>query len=152
MKHVPIGLLTLAFVTSLFAGAQAAGMGGSASSQIRPWLGTWSCKVPGNPHTATFTSLFGGNAMTIYETGKVPSQETITLAKGKWIDQYADASGAYMTFVGTPSGKTINFKQNYPRGDAAILVTMASKNTYTTKFSATMNGKKMVERETCTRT
>jgi len=152
MKHVQSGLLTIAFVTSLFAGAQAAGMSGSASSQIKPWLGTWSCKVPGNPHTATFSPVFGGNAMTIAETGKVPSQEIVTLSKGKWIDQYADASGAYMTFVGTPSGKSINFKQNYPSGDAAILVTMASKNTYTTVFSATMGGKKMVERETCTRT
>ena len=154
MKHVRIGLLTLAFATSFFAGAQAAGMSGSAASQIKPWLGTWSCKVPGNPHTATFSPIFGGKAMTIAETGQVPSQENIVLdtKHGKWIDQYVDASGAAMTFIGTPSGKSLNFKQSYPSGDAAIFVTMASKNTYTTVFSVTMNGKKMVERETCTRT
>lgn len=154
MKHVQSGLLTLAFVTSLFAGAQAAGMGGSASGQIKPWLGTWSCKAGHNPHTATFSPIFGGKAMTISETGAVPSQETVSWdsTHKKWIDQYADASGMTMTSIGTPSGKSIDFKQVYPSGDAAIFVTMASKNTYTTVFSVTMNGKKMVEHETCTRT
>jgi hypothetical protein len=128
--------------------------GGSPASQIRPWLGTWSCKAPGNPHTATFTPVFGGSAMRISETGKNPSEEIITwdAAHHQWIDQYADASGMYNVMNGTPSGKSINFKVVYPQAGPTLTVTMASKNTYTTLFSATMGGKPIQERETCTRT
>ena len=143
MTQLRTALLVLAVLTM-----------GASANRIQPWLGTWSCKTAGNNHTATFSPLFGGKAMRISETGSVPSEELIAFdgKQQRWIDQYRDASGTYMDFVGTPSANKINFAQVYPSGDASILVTMASKNVYTTIFSATMNGKKMVEHETCTRT
>lgn len=125
----------------------------SPASRIQPWLGTWSCQVPGNNHTATFTPIFGGSAMRISETGKGASEEIIVwdAKRNKWIDQYADVSGMYSTMEGTQNGKTITFAQVYPTSGPVLTVTMSSKNTYTTAFTAMMNGKKMTEHEVCTK-
>jgi hypothetical protein len=155
MKYIRTTILAFACIASLTGLGNAAGMmGSSAADRIRPWLGTWSCKSPGNPHTATFTPVFGGTAMRISETGKPPSEEIVTWdsKSHKWIDQYADASGMYNTTEGTQTGNTIRFRQVYPAGSSSIVATMASKNTYTTLFTAMMNGKMIQQRETCTRT
>jgi hypothetical protein len=151
MKYIRTLVLVCTAAASLFAPAGAAAM--KPADQIRPWLGTWSCKAANNNHTAVFTPVFGGNAMRISESGKVPSEEIVTwdAKHKKWIDQYADASGMYNTMEGTPAGKSINFKVVYPSGGPSLLVTMQSKNTFTTAFSASMNGKTIQERETCTR-
>jgi hypothetical protein len=154
MKQFLTAILTCVFSASIAATALPAMMQtGFSASRIRPWLGTWSCRMAGNNHTATFTPVWGGNAMHISETGKVPSEETIFFdtKRGKWLDQYADASGAYATMEGTPSGNNIRFRQIYPAGNPTLLVTMASKNMYTTSYTMTANGKTMTQRETCTR-
>jgi hypothetical protein len=143
--------LALIGAASLMTAANAAAM--SPASKIQPWLGTWSCQAAGNPHSATFTPIFGGNAMRISETGKEASEEIIVFdtKRNKWIDQYADVTGAYSTMEGTQNGKTITFRQVYPGSGPVLTVTMVSKNKYTTNFAATMNGKKMTEHETCTK-
>lgn len=146
--------LALICAASLMTAAYAASMSSaSPASQIQPWLGTWSCQSAGNNHTATFTPIFGGNAMRISETGKGASEEIIVFdtKRHKWIDQYADVSGAYSTMEGTQRGKTITFSQVYPASGPVLTVTMASKNRYTTNFTAMMNGKKMTEHEVCTK-
>jgi streptogramin lyase len=152
MKYLRTALLLLICAASVAGVVQAANM---SASKIQPWLGTWSCTSPGNNHTATFTAVFGGNAMTIAETGKPASQETVWFdtKRGKWIDEYADASGEYNVEEGTPSGNSIHFVQVYPASSGpTLLVTMKSSTTYTSLFSATMNGKHIAIRETCTKT
>lgn len=147
--------------TMLFGAATIAMLAGTAAAapikpadSIRPWLGTWSCSAPGNPHTATFTPIFGGKGMRIIETGRMPSEETIVfdIKRGKWIDLYADATGAYNTMEGTPSGKTIRFTQVYPAARTVLTVTMPSSTTYRTTYTGMMNGKAFTAREVCTRT
>jgi hypothetical protein len=129
-------------------------MGGSAAAHIQPWLGTWSCKTVGNNHTATFSPIFGGSGMRISETGKLPSEELVLWdgKRQKWIDQYTDSSGAYSTMEGTQSGNTYRFVTVYPAGGPTLSVVMPNKTTYSTTFMGMMNGKKMVQRETCTKT
>ena len=153
MKDIRTMIIAFGCVASVGSVGNAAAMSANPAAQIRPWLGTWSCRAAGNNHTATFTPLFGGNAMRISETGKNPSEEIVIwdLKRRLWIDQYADASGTYNTMQGVPSGKRVNFKVVYPAAGPTLLVTMASKNTFTTMFSASMNGKAIQQRETCTR-
>jgi hypothetical protein len=154
MKHIRTLVLVFACTASLAGVVYGASMSSaSPAAQVRPWLGTWSCKAPGNNHTATFTPIFGGNGMRISETGKVPSEEIVVwdAKRHLWIDMYSDASGMYNTMEGTPSGKTIHFREVYPGPGATVLATMASKSTYSTTFTASMNGKMMQQRETCTR-
>lgn len=156
MKRFQSALLTLVFAASAAGAAHAAMQGGSSSAaRLKPWLGTWSCRASGNNHTATFSPIFGGTAMRISETGAIPSEEIVVFDSkhNQWVDQYADASGMYNTMAGPQSGNTIHFAQLYPAGSGTKLtVSMPSKNTYTTLFSATINGKKIASRETCTRT
>lgn len=152
MKHLRTLILSLAGAATLAAAANAAAM--KPADRIRPWLGTWSCKAAGNNHTATFTPVFGGSGMRIAETGKMPSEEIVIFdsKRSKWIDQYTDATGAYNTMEGTPSGNTIRFTQVYPAANTVLTVTMPSKNEFRTTFTGTMNGKTMTQREVCTRT
>lgn len=145
MKHLMMIALALCCTASAAAAA-------SPADQIKLWLGTWSCSVPGNPHTATFSPIFGGNGMRISETGKMPSEELVIWdsKSQKWIDQFANAAGMYNTMQGTPRGNTIVFKQVYPPVSSTLMV-MKNGNTYKTTFTGMMNGKTMTERETCTR-
>ena len=146
MKYPQSAILAVAASAMLSAGAYAATMqGGSASSRMQPWLGTWACRAAGASHTATFTPVFGGRGMRISETNTPASEEIIIFdsKRNRWIDQYADASGAYFTLEGPQRGNTIRFSQVYPAGNAAILVRMTSKNVYTTTYTATLNGKKI---------
>ena len=152
MKNLRSFLFALAAGTMLTGMVNAAAM--KPADRIRPWLGTWSCKAPGNSHTATFTPIFSGNGMRIAENGRMHSEETIVFdsKSGKWIDQYADATGGYSTMQGTQSGNTIRFTQVYPAANTLLTVTMPSSTTYRTTFTGTMNGKTMTQREVCTRT
>jgi hypothetical protein len=149
-------MFTLICAASLVAPGSAAMMGGSAAAHVQPWLGTWSCKAPGNNHTATFSPIFGGSGMRISETGKPSSEELVMWdsKRQKWIDQYTDATGAYSTMVGTQTGNNAyHFTTVYPSAmGPTLMVTMPNKSTYTTTFTGMMNGKKLVQHETCTKT
>jgi hypothetical protein len=152
MKHIRAALLLLTCAATVSAGASAANM---SASRIQPWLGTWSCN--GDVRlTQTFTPIFGGNAMTISDNSKIPSQETVWFdaKRGKWIDEHADASGDYNVMEGAPSGKTIHFVEVYPlpANGPTLLVTMPSSTTYTSTYSAMFNGKHITQRDTCTKT
>lgn len=152
MKHLRTLVLAFGTVAIVAATANAAAM--KPADRIKPWLGTWSCKVPGNNHTATFSPIFGGNGMRITETGKMASEEIVVFdtKAGKWIDQYADVTGAYNTMEGTQTGNTVSFAQVYPASNTKLTVTMPSKNQYKTTFVGSMNGKTMTSHEVCTRT
>jgi opacity protein-like surface antigen len=132
--------------------AAPAGAAMSPSSQVQAWLGTWSCSAAGNRYTQTFSPIFGGNGMRISETGKMPSEQLVTWdsKSQKWIDQFADPSGAYSTMQGTPSGATISFKQVYPPSSNGFTVTR-NGNTYKSAFTGMMNGKRVTQRDTCTK-
>jgi hypothetical protein len=147
-------VLAVLCAASLSAAVHAAGVKGSAPADvIRPWLGTWSCAVGAVKLTVTFQPLFGGNAMRISGNAQDATEEIVVwdAKRGKWIDEYADAAGSYNTMEGRQAGNTIRFVQVYPAGDPAFVMTMPSKNTYTSTYTATMNGKTITERETCTR-
>ena len=152
MKHLRTLVLAFGSAAILAAAANAAAM--KPADRIRPWLGTWSCKAPGNNHTATFSPIFSGTGMRISETGKMASEETVILDRksGKWIDQYADVTGAYNTMEGTQTGNTVRFTQTYPASNATLTVMMPKKNEFRTTFTGSMNGKTITQREVCTRT
>jgi hypothetical protein len=157
MKHLQRFMLTLACAASLIAPGSAAMMGSSAAAHVQPWLGTWTCKAAGNNHTATFSPIFGGSGMRISETGKPSSEELILwdTKRQKWIDQYTDATGAYSTMEGTQTGNNAyHFVTVYPTatGGPTLSVMMPNKTTYKTIFTGMMNGKTMVQHETCTKT
>ncbi|HEY9180654.1 MAG TPA: hypothetical protein VIO32_08030 [Candidatus Baltobacteraceae bacterium] len=153
MKQLRSALLTLVFAGAAIAGAHAAGMQTSSITNIHTWFGTWSCKSAGNNHTATFSPLFGGTAGRISENGKMPSEEMVFFDRKKHalIDEHLDASGAYNTMIGKVSGNTIHFTTVYPGPGPTLEVVRSSANTFSTTFTGTMNGKTMVQRETCTR-
>ena len=92
--------------------------------------------------------------MRITETGKMASEEIVILDSktGKWIDQYADVTGAYNTMEGTQTGNTVRFTQTYPASNATLTVMMPKKNEFRTTFMGSVNGKTMTQREVCTRT
>ncbi len=85
--------LFLAFALSCSIPAAAAT---SPSSQIKPWIGTWTCDAGGTKITQTFTPIFGGNAMRITENGSTPTEHVVVwdAKRQGWIDQAADASGS----------------------------------------------------------
>jgi hypothetical protein len=145
-------LAVLMCAGSLIAAAHAASMSStSQTSQLATWFGSWACTVGDENRTMTFSPLFGGRAMRISETGSMPVEEIVTFdaKRHKWVNQHAQASGAFATFEGTQNGNTIVFSQVYPATGPLLTITRTSKNTFTSAFTATIKGKKISNSETC---
>jgi hypothetical protein len=155
MKHFGLLSAALFLAGSLAGGAHAASMNrASGTNWQSPWLGTWSCNADGEKRTMAFSSMLGGSAMRITETGRMPIEEMVTFdaKRRKFINQHMQAAGGYATMEGMQHGKAIVFSQVYPARGPVLTVTRTSENTFTSAFAATMNGKRISSNETCTKT
>lgn len=152
MKLLLIPALAVSLVVST-AGTQAKSMAMTAAqvkAQINSLQGSWTCKGDGPTHTATFTPMYGGKAMTIAEGH---SLETIVfdMKRQMWIDQHIDADGMYGTMEGAPVKDGINFTLVYPKVQATGRIRMKSQTVQTSEFTMMRNGKMVTMRETCTK-
>lgn len=156
MKRYWTLLFAFVFTGSIGGAANAASMGpDSATARLKPWLGSWECKVGHYSRTMTFTPILNGSAVRIDENGKLPIEEIVRFdsKRNKWINQHAGASGAYATFEGTQTEKNIVFSQVYPAAPGPVLtVSLPSNNRFTTSFSTMTSGKRMTDTELCTKT